>query len=50
MLQRLARTELARGLTERALMYAAEAEQLAAECGSAELLQACEHLRRAPVL
>jgi tetratricopeptide (TPR) repeat protein len=50
MLQRLARTELARGLTEVAHTHAAEAERLAAECGSAELQQACEHLRRAPML
>jgi tetratricopeptide (TPR) repeat protein len=50
MLQRLARTELARGLAERARTYAAEAERVATECGSNDLLLACEQLRRAPML
>ena len=50
MLQRLARTQLARGLTELAHAHAAEAERLAGECRSAELQSACEQLRRTPML
>ncbi|MGH7477193.1 MAG: serine/threonine-protein kinase PknK [Longimicrobiales bacterium] len=50
MLHRLARSLLARGLTEQARTHAADAERVATKYGNAELQEACERLRRMPVL